>query len=219
MSSGTDSHFDFHSLDLLWEAVKYPGLTQSAKDIDHLKKALPRRLSVFDYKQKKSLLWTVFVGGTGTGKSTLFNALCGSNISETGVERPKTTGAIVYVHKKASWEAGFPFLEFEIKRDGNSSGESFTVVEHAREDISHLVLADTPDLDSLEIRNRRMAEDLYLLSDIIVFVASQEKYADEVPSRFFNRIHQEGKPYFIFSIRPTRQPHGKKSSFSFKAGA
>jgi len=197
MSSGTDSHFDFHSLDLLWEAVKYPGLTQSAKDIDHLKKALPRRLSVFDYKQKKSLLWTVFVGGTGTGKSTLFNALCGSNISETGVERPKTTGAIVYVHKKASWEAGFPFLEFEIKRDGNSSGESFTVVEHAREDISHLVLADTPDLDSLEIRNRRMAEDLYLLSDIIVFVASQEKYADEVPSRFFNRIHQEGKPYFI----------------------
>ena len=192
MSSGVDSYFDFHLPDPLWEAVKCPGLTQAAKDINHLKKSLPRQLSVFNYKQKKALLWAVFIGGTGTGKSTLFNALCGSHISETGVERPKTEGTIVYIHKKAPWEANFPFPEFRDSSDG-----SFTVVKHNREDIDHLVLADTPDLDSLEIQNRQMAEDTYLLSDVIVFVASQEKYADEVPSRFFHSIHQEEKPYFI----------------------
>lgn len=197
MKSSPASPFDFHPSDFLWNALHCPGLTQSAKDINHLKKSLPRQLAVFNYKQKKGLLWAVFIGGTGTGKSTLFNALCGSHISETGVERPKTAGTIVYVHKDALWEGNFPFPEFEIKREGGSSGESFTVVEHAREEISHLALADTPDLDSLEIRNRQMAEDLYLLSDVIVFVTSQEKYADEVPSQFLYRIHREGKPCFV----------------------
>lgn len=197
MKTGHDSSFDFHPSDLSWEALHCPGLTQSAEDINHLKKSLPRQLAVFNYKQKEGLLWAVFIGGTGTGKSTLFNALCESHISETGVERPKTAGAIAYVHKDAPWEENFPFPEFEIKREGNSSGGSFTVVEHDREDIGHLVLADTPDLDSLEIQNRRMAEDLYLLSDVIVFVTSQEKYADEVPSHFLHRIHREGKPCFI----------------------
>ncbi|GAH05998.1 unnamed protein product, partial [marine sediment metagenome] len=90
--------------DLLWDAVQCPGLTQSAKDINHLKNSLARQLKAFNYKQKKSLLWAVFIGGTGTGKSTLFNALCRSYISETGVERPKTAGTIVYVHKKIPLE-------------------------------------------------------------------------------------------------------------------
>ncbi|MEA1935733.1 MAG: GTPase [Thermodesulfobacteriota bacterium] len=211
MISGPDFHFGSNKLralqpDLLWEAVQCPGLTQSAKDINHLKKSLARQLKAFNYKHKKSLLWVVFIGGTGTGKSTLFNALCGSYISETGVERPKTAGTIAYVHKKTPLEDNFPFPEFEVKRireknDGSPNiphvSRNFIVVEHARDDISHLVLTDTPDLDSLEIQNRQMAEDLYLLADVIVFITSQEKYADDVPSRFLYRIHREGKPYFF----------------------
>ena len=211
MISGSGSHLDSNKLralqpDLLWEAVQCPGLTQSAKDINHLKKSLARQLKAINYKHKKSLLWVVFIGGTGTGKSTLFNALCGSYISETGVERPKTAGTIAYVHKKNPLEEDFPFPEFEVKRireknDGSpnipSVSGSFAVVEHARDEISHLVLTDTPDLDSLEIQNRQMAEDLYLLADVIVFITSQEKYADDVPSQFLYRIHREGKPYFF----------------------
>lgn len=112
MISGSDFHLDSNKLralqpDLLWEAVQCPGFTQSAKDINHLKKSLARQLKAFNYKHKKSLLWVVFIGGTGTGKSTLFNALCGSYISETGVERPKTAGTIAYVHKKIPLEEDF----------------------------------------------------------------------------------------------------------------
>jgi len=188
------------------QAVQWPGLTSSAEEINHLKNALQKELAVYYYKKAGLLSWVVFIGGTGTGKSTLFNALCGKNISETGVERPKTQKPVVYIYSKDSVGEEFPFREFQIrsineeKHDPvqyNGLSGNYVVVEHHREEIKHLALVDTPDLDSLEVKNRQMAEDFYLLADVIVFVASQEKYADEVPSRFFYRIYQEEIPYYF----------------------
>jgi hypothetical protein len=56
---------------------------------------------------------------------------------------------------------------------------------------------DTPDLDSLEQNHRRMADDLYLMSDVVVFVTSQEKYADGVPYEFLQTIQKDRKPFFF----------------------
>jgi len=192
--------------DSIWNAVRWPGLTPSAKEIYHLKNSLQRELAVYYYKQAGPFLWVVFTGGTGTGKSTLFNALCGSDISATGVERPKTEEPVIYTHSKNSVGEEFPFPEFQIRHIDEDESDSikhhgisgnYVVAEHSRGEIDHLALVDTPDLDSLEMQNRQMAEDFYLLADVIVFITSQEKYADEVPSRFFSRIYQEGKPYYF----------------------
>ncbi len=71
------------------------------------------------------------------------------------------------------------------------------ILDHDCEELSHLVIVDTPDLDSLELKNRQMVDDLQLLADSVIFVASQEKYADEVPFRFLARIHLGEKPYFL----------------------
>jgi hypothetical protein len=71
------------------------------------------------------------------------------------------------------------------------------VHEHGREDFSHLILADTPDLDSVELSNRQVAEDLYHLADAVVFVASQEKYADEIPYLFLQRVLKEQRLYYF----------------------
>jgi energy-coupling factor transporter ATP-binding protein EcfA2 len=190
----------------LWESVRCPGLTPAAVEVERLVQELSKKWTAYAYKEFGSLAWVIFVGGTGTGKSTLFNVLCGETLSEAGLERPKTFGPIAYVHRHAAIEAGFPFSSMEIRRlgpkDYSSLGHSgkageLLVLEHERDELSHLVLVDLPDMDSLEVKNRRTVEDLYLLCDMIVFVTSQEKYADDVPFRFLQRIHRDGKPVLL----------------------
>jgi len=92
--------------------IHCPGLSAGAARIPGLAADLSQRLAVFHYKHGSPHLWVVFLGGTGTGKSTLFNALLGSELSQTGVERPKTRGPILYAHRRAAIEEGFPFPAF-----------------------------------------------------------------------------------------------------------
>jgi hypothetical protein len=189
-----------------WKSLKWPGLTPSAPKIRELAAEIPVQLAALSYKSSRHFLWVVFIGGTGTGKSTLFNALIGKSLSETGVERPKTSGPLVYAHKNTPIEKDFPFAAAGIQRvmidQVPSSGYSgapgqLLVIDHDLEEFSHLVIVDTPDLDSLELKNRQMVEDLQLLADLVIFVASQEKYADEVPFRFLARLHLGEKPYYL----------------------
>ncbi|MHC1742117.1 MAG: GTPase domain-containing protein [Syntrophobacteraceae bacterium] len=163
---------------------------------------LPKKWAVRTYKEAGDAAWVVFIGGTGTGKSTLFNALCGKALSDTGVERPKTRGPIAFVHRESRLDEGFPFPEMQCRQvrpeadaplplHGNPG--QLLCLEHAEDRLRNIVLVDTPDVDSLEIRNRLIVEDLYLLADLVIFVASEEKYADDVPFQFLKRIQAEGK--------------------------
>jgi hypothetical protein len=186
--------------------IHCPGLSPGAHRIPGLAADLSRRLAVFHYKQGSPLLWVIFLGGTGTGKSTLFNALLENGFSQTGVERPKTRGPLLYAHRRAVIEEGFPFPGFQVERRAGGGSASvpakgfpgrLLVVEHAREEFAHLVFVDTPDLDSVEADNRRLAELLYLLADAVLFVTSQEKYADEVPYQFLLQVIRDRRPYAI----------------------
>ena len=186
--------------------IKCPGLTPGADRIYRLAKDLRKRLAVLSYKQSMPCLWVVFVGGTGTGKSTLFNAFCGMSLSQTGVERPKTCGPIVFAHRDCPIEKEFPFSTIKIEHRSPEDYSSKTaggqpghlvILEHDQEKLAHLVVVDTPDLDSLETVNRQIAQDLYLLSDAAIFVTSQEKYADEIPFQLLLRMIQGEKPCFF----------------------
>ena len=98
--------------------ILYPGLTPDAEEINALVQDFSKNLAVFAYKQNLPRLWIVFLGGTGTGKSTLFNAFCGESLSATGVERPKTVGPVVYAHRNCPigptcephWDNGLPLF-------------------------------------------------------------------------------------------------------------
>ncbi|HOO91147.1 MAG TPA: 50S ribosome-binding GTPase, partial [Syntrophales bacterium] len=188
--------------------LRIPGLSIREKEFSEMRDTLCKDMAVFLYKQQRPLIWAVFTGGTGTGKSSLFNSLCGSSISRVGMERPTTAAPVVYIHENNSLDA-FPLPDFRIEYapDGEGTqtnetdnGRRLIVVTHNRDDLEHIVLVDNPDLDSLEHEHRRIAEDLDRLSDVIIFVASQEKYADEIPSRTLDRIDREGKPcFFLFN--------------------
>jgi hypothetical protein len=187
-------------------AIRCPGLTPRAPEILRLVEGLPKKLAVFSYKQGTGCLWIVLLGGTGTGKSTLFNLICGDSLSATGVERPKTTGPVTYVHRECDIEKGFPFTSISVDRYNavgkpsepvSGSPGHLTVLEHEREEFAHLLWVDAPDLDSVAERNREIAEDLYLLADVIVFVMSQEKYADETPFKVLSGMIRDKRSHFL----------------------
>jgi hypothetical protein len=194
----------------LWETLRCPGLTGASSRLQQLSAEVRKELAVYTHKQSQpdGLLWVVFLGGTGTGKSTLFNALCGEVLSATGVERPKTCGPIIYLHRRWAEDVAhyFPSASLNILRASaatlpanacTGNPNQVIMLEHERDSLSHLVLVDTPDVDSVAKRNRQMAEDLYLFADAVVFVSSQEKYADQVPYTFLKRVQRDGKLCFL----------------------
>ncbi len=111
------------------------------------------------------------MGGTGTGKSTLFNSLAGRTISNVGTRRPCTLKAVVLVHEAWAEELkSCPFLE-EDQTDA-------TLVVNSDIATRSPILVDTPDFDSVQISNRIIAENFFIISDVVLFVTSQEKYGD-----------------------------------------
>jgi len=213
----------------LWNRVLYPGFTSGIREIPGMLESIPQKIRALVYGEASRSAWIAVVGGTGTGKSTVFNALCDHRLSATGFDRPKTRGAIAYVHKDNPVEQGFPFARIRRERiqaespdnlpPAGSPGE-LLAVEHDRAEYSHLVLVDTPDLDSHELKNRRIVDELALVADVFVFVSSQEKYADQTPFEFLHKIRETGKPVFVllnkaesvFGVEDARSVLGKEAS-------
>jgi len=131
------------------------------------------------------------IGGTGTGKSTLFNSLAGRPISAVGIRRPCTLAAVIWAHENAAASLiNCPF--FDAERE-----DAPEVIWHQHSDDAHLVLVDTPDFDSVEISNRAVAENFFIISDIMIFVTSQEKYGDLTGSRILEMAVAWGKKTIV----------------------
>ncbi len=118
-------------------------------------------------------------GGTGTGKSTIFNSLAGYPLSRVGVRRPCTMNAVALIHEDFAGRLAsyFGFAEASSEESAEETGD---VRIHRHKDASRagVALIDTPDFDSAEVRNREVAEDFFVVCDVLVLVTSQEKYGD-----------------------------------------
>jgi len=120
-----------------------------------------------------------------------------------GVERPRTFGPVAYAHQTVECKDAFPFPEMQVHFPADAfagaivgAAGRLTVIPHNREDFSHLIVVDSPDVDSVEEQNRRIAEDLCLLSDVVIFVASSEKYADDISVQVLNGVLKDHKPVY-----------------------
>ncbi|MBO0824832.1 MAG: hypothetical protein J2P27_13385, partial [Actinobacteria bacterium] len=120
-------------------------------------------------------------GGTGSGKSSLFNQLAGAEFSTVGVTRPVTRDAHACVWGMAG--AG-PLLDW-LGVPPRHRYPRASALSTAERSLMGLVLLDLPDHDSVLGEATDVVDDLVGLSDLMVWVLDPQKYADNaVHSRF-----------------------------------
>jgi GTP-binding protein EngB required for normal cell division len=113
-------------------------------------------------------------GGTGSGKSSLFNALAGSNFSPPGVMRPTTK----HLHA-CVWgmEGAAPLLDWlGVQRRHRYARAS--ALDDGEASLTGLLLLDLPDHDSVVTGSAAMVDRLVKLADMLVWVLDPLKYAD-----------------------------------------
>ncbi|ALV45758.1 ABC transporter [Arthrobacter alpinus] len=121
-----------------------------------------------------------FFGATGSGKSSLFNAVSASDTARVAVRRPTTSEPLAVVWGPAGSAPLLDWLEVADRRDG-------TPVPGLTDDGGGLVLLDLPDFDSIQLSNRRTVERLAGQVDVLVWVVDPQKYADAAVHNDFIR--------------------------------
>ncbi|MGI8699883.1 MAG: GTPase [Nocardioidaceae bacterium] len=114
-------------------------------------------------------------GATGSGKSSLFNALCGLDVAAVGVRRPTTSTALA-----CSWGGGSRELLEWLGIPPRHQVDRDSVLDAAATDpgLRGLVLLDLPDHDSTEVAHHLEVERLVALTDMMIWVLDPQKYAD-----------------------------------------
>lgn len=139
-------------------------------------KRLVERLSRVRVRLTAPLVVATF-GGTGTGKSSLVNALVGEDVSTSGRERPTTRRPVLVVSPTADVASlGFPLEEVEVVRSSAPL-------------LRDMVLLDLPDPDTAEgdagaeeglsaaaRSNTGRLRRLLPYCDVLLCTSSQEKY-------------------------------------------
>lgn len=115
------------------------------------------------------------VGGTGSGKSSLFNALTRSHFADDGFLRPTTRRASACV-----WGPGGDALLDFLGVDAPRRMHIDPTVQPADAPASGLVLLDLPDNDSVEETHLIQVEQLLPVVDVLVWVVDPQKYADHL---------------------------------------
>ncbi len=110
-------------------------------------------------------------GATGSGKSSLFNALSGTDLATVGVRRPTTSSALACSWGQDSAEELLDWLQ--VPRRHAVEKDPATAAA-----LDGLVLLDLPDHDSTAVAHRMEVDRLVQLVDVLVWVVDPQKYAD-----------------------------------------
>lgn len=149
-----------------------PEVVERARNV--LARARDRRATGED------LTVVALAGATGTGKSSLINAIVGEKIARVAATRPTTSAPKAIYNADASatldW-LGVPERHHMPDLATRLGGEG------------SLVLLDLPDIDSTNASNRDIAARLTELVDVVVWVLDPQKYADAVVHEdYFSRL-------------------------------
>ncbi|MFL5328071.1 MAG: GTPase domain-containing protein [Gemmataceae bacterium] len=155
-----------------------------------------------------SPLHLAVVGGAGTGKSTIANLLCGAVVAEANPQAGFTRHPVAYVTaaRTLEWTTSDGFLGPLTRRiDATSSNLHEDVyqirtvpAEHDATLLHRFVVWDCPDMTTWAASGYapRLLE-VAALADVIVYVASDERYNDAVPTEYLRLLLASGKPVVV----------------------
>lgn len=196
--------------DLRWledHCRQEPGLAAHAGSL-HLASALTRNvIGPFLEGQPVSPQHVAVVGGAGAGKSTVVNFLAGSVVAEANPQAGYTRHPTAFVPSADSvpWPSFIGFMGTLQRLSGEKPASADEDVYQVRrlppgndEALADLVFWDCPDMTtwaSERYVNRLM--EVAALADVVVYVASDERYNDEVPTQFLHLLVRAGKAVVV----------------------
>jgi hypothetical protein len=144
-------------------------------------------------RQMDAPLLMVVGGSTGAGKSTLVNSVVGTTLSEAGVLRPTTRGAVLALNPAdLHWFEDDRVLPDLARTTGGSGTPSELRLATTERLPSGLALLDAPDIDSVVAENRALGAQLLAAADAWLFVTTAARYADAVPWELLEGARERG---------------------------
>ncbi|WP_413543240.1 GTPase [Citricoccus nitrophenolicus] len=140
-----------------------------------------------------------FFGATGSGKSSLFNALTGQDLARAAATRPTTAEPMAAVWGAEGSGPLLDWLEVDQRHHlqgplaGADSQDTWARLlgswrgrsRGGSESSGGLIVLDLPDVDSIAVHHRQVAARLSGQVDVLVWVVDPQKYADAVLHREF----------------------------------
>ena len=144
-------------------------------------------------RQMDAPLLMVVGGSTGAGKSTLVNSVVGTTLTEAGVLRPTTRGAVLALNPAdLHWFEDDRVLP-ELARTTGGGGTPSELRLAPTEGLpAGLALLDAPDIDSVVAENRALGAQLLAAADAWLFVTTAARYADAVPWGLLEGARERG---------------------------
>jgi energy-coupling factor transporter ATP-binding protein EcfA2 len=170
---------------------------------DHLLRVLNRYIEPRLANPDAPLLVAVF-GPTGSGKSTIVNTLAGRPISRTGVLRPTTREAVVWVHERHA-----AAITAVLRESG-----PFEIVTEDHPILRSLAIIDTPDIDSIAEEHRQQTTAILEAADVAIAVTTPQRYADAVPWDVLADLTERRLDLIVVMNRASRRSSGAVSDLA-----
>ncbi len=153
-------------VEVVQQIVPQPSLLRAMQDLTQVE----QRIAL-----GKDFTVAALLGGTGAGKSTLFNALTGFNFADAGEVRPTTE-----LVTACTWRAQAQDLLDYLNVLPSRRIEHDSILTPVPNDLAGLVLLDLPDYDSVKFGNSLTVTALLPMVDLLIWVVEPQKYADQL---------------------------------------
>ncbi|MEO6473065.1 MAG: GTPase [Aeromicrobium sp.] len=150
-------------------------------------------------------------GATGSGKSSLFNALTDLDLAGVGVRRPTTSWALA-----CAWgpDGASELLEW-MGIPARHQVSRMSMLDRSSDDtkLDGLVLLDLPDHDSTEVSHHLEMDRLVKYADLLVWVLDPQKYADAaIHDRYIKPMAKHVDVTVVVLNQIDRIPHEQRQT-------